>query len=88
MNEIEYMRSKLSVTQRELANMIGTSRSSVAMTENGLRSLPFEAIMRLAEIELIYEETLAFNPTETEWMLLMASQDQVVGELEEKIAVL
>lgn len=56
MNEIQYIRTKLGVTQQALASMLGTSRSVIAMVENEQRMLPVSACVKLARIQIALQE--------------------------------
>ncbi|MDN3657242.1 helix-turn-helix transcriptional regulator [Ferruginibacter paludis] len=46
------LRFKLGLTQVQLAQYLGVTRSQVAMYEKGMRELPTAALLKMAEIEL------------------------------------
>lgn len=53
MNWIKQLRQHFNLTQQQLADLLGITRSFLAYTETGKRTLPAPALTRLTEIELL-----------------------------------
>ena len=49
----QYLRTKLLLSQEQLAGCIGVSRSLLKLYEAGLRSLPAAAFIKLAKMEVL-----------------------------------
>jgi len=50
------IRKKLGLTQHELAGLLQVSRSTINMYELGKRSLPVAALLKLGQLEIVYNQ--------------------------------
>ena len=62
---LTYLRKREGITQKELADRIGLTRSSIAMYEKGDRVPPFETLERIADF---YNVSMSFlSGSDSEW---------------------
>lgn len=70
-NNIKHLREKANITQEELANRIGVSRTHMNKMENGKKKITMTNALRLAEI---------FNVTLNDIFLTSSGQNDNKGE--------
>lgn len=70
-NNIKHLREKANITQEELANRIGVSRTHMNKMENGKKKITMTNALRLAEI---------FNVTLNDIFLTPSGQNDNKGE--------
>jgi transcriptional regulator with XRE-family HTH domain len=54
----ELLRVNLGITQEEFADYLGVTRTLLSMNEKGFRSLPTPALLKMANLEIIYHNFL------------------------------
>ncbi|MBO9595469.1 MAG: helix-turn-helix transcriptional regulator [Niabella sp.] len=59
---MKLLRIQLQLSQRELADLINVSRSTITMYEKGWRNLPSEAMIKLLQLEALHQQ-LALKKT-------------------------
>jgi transcriptional regulator with XRE-family HTH domain len=50
------IRKQLGITQHELAGLLQVSRSAINLYELGKRSLPVAALLKLGQLEIVYNQ--------------------------------
>jgi len=56
LSTMKSIRTGLNLTQRELAELIGTTHGTICLYEKGLRSLPAKAALKLAQLQLLMQQ--------------------------------
>jgi transcriptional regulator with XRE-family HTH domain len=56
-------RERLGLSQRQLADQLGISRTTIAMAETGRRNLPVAALLKIAELEIKMAGASVLNTT-------------------------
>ena len=78
LQRVTAVRVRLGLTQKQLGEQIGTSRSTISMVELKVRPLPAAALARLTQLELSLKAT---HPTNAEIVQTLKKEDEATSTM-------